>query len=126
MQAAIGLGRERTLGMRGEAVKPLTRRDQLARISFRRMAEPQAFNIQQFDEPATAHDGDATAEMSHDGKVMADKNRRQAALRPQTGQQVEDLRLHRDVKCGGRLVEKQNRRFENQRAGNRDPLALAA
>ena len=42
------------------------------------------------------------------------------------GQQVEDLRLDRDVERRDRLVEDQHARLGRQRAGDRDPLALAA
>ena len=48
------------------------------------------------------------------------------ALAPQRLQQVQDLRLDRDVERRGRLVEQQDRRLEDQRARDGDALALAA
>ena len=44
----------------------------------------------------------------------------------QIQQQVEDLRLHGDVERGNRLVGDDQRRVQRQRAGDADPLALAA
>ena len=41
-------------------------------------------------------------------------------------QQVDDLRLDRDVERGDRLVEHQEARGHGQRARDSDPLALAA
>ena len=47
-------------------------------------------------------------------------------LAAQRVEQVQDLRLHRDVERRGRLVEQQDLRLEDQRARDRDALALAA
>ena len=44
----------------------------------------------------------------------------------QVQQQVEDLGAHRDVERAGRLVGDQQRGLQRQRAGDRDPLPLAA
>ena len=44
----------------------------------------------------------------------------------QVAHQVQHLRLHRDVERGGRLVADQEPRLRRQRAGDRDPLPLAA
>ena len=41
-------------------------------------------------------------------------------------EQVQHLRLHRDVERRGRLVEQQHRRLQHQRPGDRHPLPLAA
>jgi len=48
----------------------------------------------------------------------------QSAL--QWRERVEDLRLHRDVEGGGRLVADDELRLDRQRAGDRDALLLAA
>ncbi len=42
------------------------------------------------------------------------------------GQQIDDLRLDRDVECGHRLVGDDELRLDRKRAGNADPLALPA
>src|SRR5437667_11548384 len=41
-------------------------------------------------------------------------------------EQVQHLRLHRSIERRGRLVEQQDRRFEDERAGDGYALALAA
>jgi len=41
-------------------------------------------------------------------------------------EQVDDLRLHRDVERGNGLVQHDQLRLERQRARHADPLALAA
>ena len=46
--------------------------------------------------------------------------------RLQVGDEVQDLRLNRDVESGGRLVEDNDARFRCERAGDRDALPLAA
>ena len=43
-----------------------------------------------------------------------------------SAQQVDDRGLHRDVERGGDLVADEQRRLGGERAGDRDPLALAA
>ena len=50
----------------------------------------------------------------------------EALLGAKPRQEVEDLRLHRGVERRGRLVEQQDLRLQDQRAGDRDALALAA
>ena len=57
---------------------------------------------------------------------MGNQDVGQIARPLQLGQQVEDLRLHRDVQRGGGLVEHDDVRVRRQGSGNSDPLALAA
>ncbi len=57
---------------------------------------------------------------------MGDQHEGQAAAALQVRQQVEDLRLHRDVQGRGRLVEDDDVRVRRQGPGNGDALALAA
>lgn len=57
---------------------------------------------------------------------MADEQIRDAELLLQIDQQVQDLRLHRDVERRNRLVEHQQFGIERQRARDADALALAA
>ena len=57
---------------------------------------------------------------------MADEDVGEVELVLQVGEEVEDLRLHREVEGGDRLVEHQQGRVEHQRAGDGDALALAA
>ena len=57
-------------------------------------------------------------------EAVGDDDRRPAAHR--LAQAVADLRLGRRVDRGRRVVEDQDARVDDQRAGDRDPLALAA
>ena len=57
---------------------------------------------------------------------MGDEDDRQAELALEVAQQVEDLRLDRDVERRDRLVGDQQLGLERERAGDADPLALAA
>ena len=59
-------------------------------------------------------------------EIVADEHIGEAALVAKVHQEVEDLGLDRDVERGGRLVEEENLRFQDQRAGDGDALALAA
>ena len=64
--------------------------------------------------------------MADDRQVVRDEEVGEAALLLQLVQQVQDLRLHRDVERAGRLVEHDQVRVERQRAGDRDALPLPA
>ena len=57
---------------------------------------------------------------------MRDEQVGQAALALLLGQQVDDLRLDRDVERRDRLVEDKAFRLEGKRAGDGDALALTA
>ena len=57
-----------------------------------------------FDEAAEIHHGDLGREVFHHGEVVADEHVGQAEVAPEFGEQVEDLRLDRDVERAGRLV----------------------
>ena len=72
------------------------------------------------------HDGDAVADVLHDGEVVRNEEDRQVVLLLQVLQQVEDLRLHRDVERGDDLVAHQQLRLQHQGPGDADALALAA
>ena len=62
----------------------------------------------------------------HDRQVVGDEDQREAELALQFAQQVEHLRLDRDVECRHRLVGDQQPRFQRERPRHADPLALAA
>src|SRR5215470_18581274 len=64
--------------------------------------------------------------MRHDREVVADQHVGETMLAPQTGQEVQDLRLHRDVEGRRGLVEEEDPRLQDEGAGDRDALALAA
>ncbi len=50
----------------------------------------------------------------------------EAVLALQVADQIQDHRLHGHIQRRGRLVEHQEARVQHQRAGDREPLALAA
>ena len=64
--------------------------------------------------------------MRDHGEVVRDEQIGQAELAPQPRQQIDDLRLHRNVQRGHRLVAHHEVRLQHQRAGDADALALAA
>ena len=79
-----------------------------------------------FHDAAEIHHRDALREMRHDRDVVGNEQIGEAEFSPQTLQQRQDLRLHRDVECGDRLVADHERRLGDQRASNTDALALPA
>ena len=64
--------------------------------------------------------------MLHDRQVVGDEQVGQAEPVLQVEQQVDDLRLDRDVERRDRLVGDDQRRVERERAGDADALPLAA
>ena len=61
----------------------------------------------------------------HDPQIVGNEQVGQAQIAPQVHQQVQDLRLNRDIKRRDRLVQDQQGGVEGQRAGDADALALA-
>jgi len=51
-----------------------------------------------FDDPPEIHHHDPVAEMTHHMQIVADKDQRQMQLAAQIRQQIDDLRLHLDIK----------------------------
>ena len=80
----------------------------------------------QLDDPADIHDGDAMAHVLDDRKVVRNEQVGETEAFLKFEQQIDDLRLHRYIECGDRLVGNDQRRIERQCARNADPLALAA
>ena len=75
---------------------------------------------------AEVHHGDLGAEVTHDGQVVGDEEERHVELALDVLEQVDDLRLDRDVERRDRLVRDEHLRVQRQRAGDADALALAA
>ena len=75
---------------------------------------------------AEIHDGDTIADVLHDPQVVRDEEIGKTALRLNVFQQVDDLRLDRDVECGDRLVCDDQRRVESEGTGDGEALSLAA
>ena len=78
------------------------------------------------DDAALAHDRELAADVGDHGEVVRDEQVGEAAPPAQVDQEVEDLGLDGDVERRGRLVEQDDLRLQDQRPGDRDPLALAA
>ena len=64
--------------------------------------------------------------MLDDGEVVADEQHREAEIALQVLQQVDDLRLDRDIERGHRLVAYDQVGIGGERARDADALALAA
>ena len=101
------------------------RGNQRPRIGMRRRAEYLG-RCAFFNDPPEIHDEHALAEMAHHVQVVADEKQRQTQLRAQVRKQIEDLRLHRNIERGDRLVGNDEIRPARKRAGNSDALALSA
>ena len=78
------------------------------------------------DDLAEIHHRDAVADVLHHGEIVGDEQVGQAELALQVLQQVDDLRLDRDVERGDRLVADDQLGLDRERAGDADALALAA
>ena len=72
------------------------------------------------------HDRDAIADVLDDAHVVGDEDVGEPQLGLERLEQVEHLRLDRDIERRHRLVAHDQLRLEDQRPGDADPLALAA
>src|SRR5579883_1121750 len=106
--AALGQGGEERRG-----VGVLRRREELRRAPL-------------LDDLPRIHDGDALRRLGDDAHIVGDENERHAALALQRQQQIEDLRLDRDVEGGRRLVGDEEARVAGDRHGDHDALVHAA
>ncbi len=78
------------------------------------------------DDLAEIHHRHAIAHVAHHRQVVGDEHDRQAEPPLQVAQQVQHLRLDRDVERRHRLVGDQQLRVQRERARHADALALAA
>ena len=78
------------------------------------------------DDPPQIHHRDAVADMADHREIMRDEQIGEPELVLQVFEQVDHLRLDRDVERRNRLVEDQQFRVERQSPGDADALALAA
>ncbi len=79
-----------------------------------------------FHQGAGLEHGDPIGDLGDHAEVVGDEQHAGAVIALQVADQLEDLRLGGDVQRSGRLVGDQQRRFENQRDGDDDALALPA
>ena len=78
------------------------------------------------DDRAQVHHGDAVGDVADDGEVVRDEQVGERELLLQLLEQVDDLRLDRDVERRDRLVRHDEVGVQGQRPGQADALALAA
>src|SRR5690606_36822886 len=75
---------------------------------------------------AVLHHHQPAAHVVYDGKVVTDHQKGELPVATDLFEQVEHLGLDRGIKRGGRLVQGQDRRLQDQRTGDGDALPLAA
>ena len=78
------------------------------------------------DDPAEIHHGNPMADVLDHGEIVRDKQIRQAEFALQIGEQVDDLRLHRDIERRDRLVADDQLRPWRQRPRDAEALPLSA
>jgi hypothetical protein len=78
------------------------------------------------DDTAQVHHRHGVRQMIDDGEVVGDEQVGEPEIGLQVGEQIENLRLHRNVERRGRLVADHQVGLHGQRAGNRDALPLPA
>ena len=100
---AVHSGRSGGLGFAANAVEGWNERQQLLRVGMLRRVE-EGLGIGLLQELSLPHHRDAVAHLAHHGEIVADEQQGQAGRVAQVLQQVQDLRLHRNVEGGCRLV----------------------
>ena len=88
-------------------------------------AAVQVVGRRQLDEAAEVHHADAVGDVADDGEVVGDEHERQVEPLLEVDEQVDDLRLDRDVERRDRLVGEDDVGLDGQRPGQPDALALA-
>ncbi|MNY58688.1 hypothetical protein D3C86_1950560 [compost metagenome] len=78
------------------------------------------------DDAPEVHHGHALAEIAGHAQVVGDEDQRQAHVLAQIAQQVEQLRLHRYIEPGHRLIGNDGRGLGGQRARHGHAPHLAA
>ena len=79
-----------------------------------------------FHDAPEIHDRDLVRQILDDRQVVGNKQIAQPQLILQAFEQIQHLRLHRYIERAGGLVAHDQFRFDRQRPGNADALALAA
>ena len=109
----------------GVAASLRPRGEQADRVGVARLREERG-SRRLLDDPAGIHHGHVVAGLRHHAEVVRDQQDRRAEPLPQVGEQVEDLRLDRDVERGGRLIGDDEVWLAGQRHGDHHPLPHAA
>ena len=82
--------------------------------------------VRELDDLPQIHHGDAVADVLHHRKVVRDEEVGELEPILELLEEVDDLRLDRDVEGRDRLVAHDELRLDRERAGDPDPLTLAA
>src|SRR5829696_649219 len=101
------------------------RGEQRLRIGVERARE-QAALVGQLDDPAEVHHRDAVAHVPHHGEIVADEQVSEAVLVLQIDEEVEHLRLHRDIERRDGLVGDDDVGIDRERLGDAEALTLPA
>ncbi len=80
----------------------------------------------QFDNLAQIHDRNAIAHVTDDRDVVRDQDIRQIVLLLQFHQQVQNLRLDRNIQCRGRFIQHNDVGLGGQCPGDGNALTLTA
>ena len=79
-----------------------------------------------FDDASGVHDRDAVRHFGDDAQVVGDQEQRESEPSLKVAEQIEDLRLDRDVERRRRLVGDEERWPAGERQGDEGALAQAA
>ena len=101
------------------------RREQRHRVRVQRPGE-QLVGRRDLDDPAEVHHGDPVGDVADDREVVGDEDVGEVELLLQVDEQVQHLRLDRDVEGRDRLVGDDELRLQHERPGEADALPLAA
>ena len=99
--------------------------EQGARVGMRHRREHRAGRAR-LHHPPRIHHHHPRGRGTHHAEIVGDQQQREPLLRREFAEQVEHLRLHRDVERGGRLVGDQQLGAAGERDRDHHALALAA
>jgi hypothetical protein len=133
VEMATGGRIERTRNVPGEhrpfapqaGIGQRNRGQQCLRVWMARRRE-QRPAISELDDPAQVHHGDPVGDVLDHGEVVRNEHVGQPELALQVLQQVDHLGLHRHVERRHGFVTDDQHGLGGERAGDADPLALAA
>ena len=80
----------------------------------------------QFNDLAEVHHGDAIRDVFYHRQIVGDEDKRQMHLPAELREQIENLRLNGNIQSRNGFVCDDQARLEGERAGDGDPLPLAA
>jgi hypothetical protein len=100
-------------------------REQRLRVGVLRRAE-ERLGLALLHDLSEVHDRHSIGEIAHHAEIVRDEEIGEAELLLEVAQQVQHLRLDRDVERRGGLVADEELRLDRERARDADALALAA